>query len=159
MIGERRTTSLFHFHKLNLDGLFTGPDLFVNQVGHGQYHILSDQGIHNMVPFFRSLPPLLMFPFPVSRRIWSEWEILSPSLSPISSIWRRSDHLGALIRQHIALIETLCGSIDFADQTTHCADHEGNALQSIVSFEVITKSSGAMEENEAWPHVYIKHQT
>ena len=105
MIGERRTTSLFHFHKLNLDGLFTGPDLFVNQVGHGQYHILSDPGIHNMVPFFRSLPPLSMFPFPVSRRIWSEWEILSPSLSPISSIWRRSDHLRPS-----------------ADQTTHCAD-------------------------------------
>ena len=46
-----------------------------------------------------------MFPFPVSRRIWSEWEILSPSLSPISSIWRRSDHLRPS-----------------ADQTTHCAD-------------------------------------
>ena len=105
MIGERRTTSLFHFHKLNLDGLFTGPDLFVNQVGHGQYHILSDPGIHNMVTFFRSLHPLSMFPFPESRRIWSEWEILSPSLSPISSIWRWSDHLRPS-----------------ADQTTHCAD-------------------------------------
>ena len=55
--------------------------------------------------FFRSLPPLSMFPFPVSRRIWAVSEILSPSLSPISSIWRRSDHLRPS-----------------ADQTTHCAD-------------------------------------
>ena len=30
MIGERPTTSLFHFHKLNPDGLVSTPDCFVN---------------------------------------------------------------------------------------------------------------------------------
>ena len=46
------------------------------------------------------------------------------------------------------------------DQIEHWsepADGGGNALQSILTIEVITMSSRPMEENR--PHVYLKHQT
>ena len=46
------------------------------------------------------------------------------------------------------------------DQIEHWsepADDGGNALQSILTIEVITMSSRPMEENR--PHVYLKHQT